>query len=255
MRLKFGRSLFFAGIALPAVCFWAAGAGPATQPAPRMVKLSDAVPLSRLAVDDLEVNLTDKLAPPATAVNIYFGELDDYGNDPDNDQPIAALPIIAVNDGDNWMALPLGGEGMRDAGWHYVAAGPGAKEIWGAIDTVAGDSRASFVLAHSTDGGATFEMTDFHKPTRRAEFFDFAMDHNGHGRATISLDADAGPHKAGLYHYQTSDDGKTWSAPRYEPDAMKRAEPVPDEEQPEMPGGGAKTSMRPDLNGNALARR
>ena len=123
-----------------------------------------------------------------------------------------------------------------------MAAGPGAKEIWGAIDTVAGDSRASFVLAHSTDGGATFAMTVFRKPTRRAEFFDFAMDRDGHGRVTVLLDGDVGSHKAGRYHYQTTDDGKTWSAPRYEPNAMKRSDPVPDEEQPDDGGGGTKTS-------------
>ncbi len=238
MRVRFTGSL----LVLLGVCICIGAAGPSTQPGGHVVKLSDAVPLNTLAINDLEVNLTDKLTPPATTQNIYFGELDDYGNDPDNDEPIAALPIIAVRRDGIWLAVPLAGEGMRDAGWHYVAAGPGAKEIWGAIDTVAGESRSSFVLAHSTDGGETFEMTAFRKPARRAEFFDFAMSADGHGRATVSLDADTSSHKAGLYHYQTNDDGKTWLAPRYEPDAMKRAVPVPDEEQPDEPAGGTKTS-------------
>ena len=255
MCLKFRGSLLAVGFVSLVVTFCTHAAGPSTQPAERVVKLSDAIPLSRLAVDALEVNLTDKLSPPATTETVYFGELDDFGNDPDNDEPIAALPIIAVRNGGNWMAVPLAGEGMRDAGWHYVAAGPGAKEIWGAIDTVAGDSRSSFVLAHSTDGGETFEMTAFHKPTRKAEFFDFAMSADGHGRATVSLDADTGPHKAGLYHYQTTDDGKTWSAPVYEPDAMKRADSVPDEEQPDQAAPGSKTSLRGDSMGRALACR
>jgi hypothetical protein len=253
MLLKF-RGLFGGGgIVVLVVLFCIGAGGPATEPAGDVVKLSDAVPLSQLAVDGLEANLTDKLTPPATTETIYFGELDQFGNDPDNDEPIGALPIIAVRNGTSWVAVPLTSEGMRDAGWRYVAAGPGAKEIWGAIDTVAGESRGSFVLAHSVDGGATFAMTVFHKPTRRAAFFDFTMDRSGHGQATISLDADVGPHKAGLYHYQTTDDGKTWSAPRYEPDAMKRADPVPDEEQPDEGGGGTKTSMLPDQNGPALA--
>jgi hypothetical protein len=255
MRVKFRGSLRVAGIVLLGACFCTGAAGPSTEPAKRFVKLSDAIPLNKLTVDNLEANFTDKLTPPATTQAIYFGELDDYGNDPDNDEPIAALPIIAVRSGDGWLAVPLTGEAMRDAGWHYVAAGPGAKEIWGAIDTVAGDSRSSFVLAHSTDGGETFEMTVFRKPTRRAEFFDFAMSADGHGRATVSLDADAGSHKAGLYHYQTNDDGKTWSAPVYEPDAMKRAVPVPDEEQPDEPSQGTQTSIRSDSTRMAVACR
>jgi hypothetical protein len=255
MSLKFGSSLLAGGIVLLVVTFWTCAAGLTTEPAASVVKLSDAIPLSRLTVDDLEVNLTDKLSPPAATGTVYFGELDDFGSDPDNDEPIAALPIIAVRNGGNWMAVPLAGEGMRDAGWHYVGAGPGAKEIWGAIDTVAGDSRGSFVLAHSTDGGATFEMTVFRKPSRKAEFFDFAMSADGHGRATVSLDTDSGPHKAGLYHYQTSDDGKTWSAPVYEPDAMKRADPVPDEEQPDQTPPGTKTSLHGDSMGATLAYR
>jgi hypothetical protein len=255
MSLKFRGSLLATGIVLLVVTFWTHAAGPTTEPAVRVVKVSDAIPLSRLAVDDLEVNLTDKLAPPATTETVYFGELDDFGNDPDNDEPIEALPIIAVRNGGSWMAVPLAGEGMRDAGWHYVGAGPGPKEIWGAIDTVAGDSRSSFVLAHSTDGGTTFEMTVFHKPTRKAEFFDFAMSADGHGRATVSLDADSGPHKAGLYHYQTTDDGKSWSVPIYEPDAMKRADQVPDDEQPDQTAPGTKTSFRGDSTGATLACR
>ena len=255
MQMRFQGSLFAAAIVLLGVCLWTGAAGPSTEPAGRVVNLSDAIPLNKLTVDDLEANFTDKLTPPATTVALYFGELDDYGNDPDNDEPIEALPIIAVRNGGSWLAVPLAGEGMRDAGWHYVAAGPAAREIWGAIDTVAGDSRSSFVLAHSTDGGATFEMTVFHKPTRHAEFFDFAMSADGRGRATVSLDADSGSHKAGLYHYQTNDDGKTWSDPVYEPDVMKRADPVPDDEQPDQTNPGTKTSLRGDSTGAALACR
>jgi hypothetical protein len=255
MSLKFRGSLWGSGVVLLIVSFCTGAGGPATEPVGDVVKLSDAVALSQLAVDELEANFTDKLTPPAAEETIYFGELDQFGNDPDNDEPIAALPIIAVRKGGSWMAVPLTSEGMRDAGWRYVGAGPGAKEIWGAIDTVAGDSRANFVLAHSSDGGATFVMTVFRKPTRRAEFFDFAMDRDGHGRVTISLDSDVGSHKAGRYHYQTSDDGKTWSAPQYEPNAMKRAEPVPDEEQPDEGGGGTKTSMEVSSNGMVLACR
>jgi len=107
---------------------------------------------------------------------------------------------------------------------------------------------------------ATFELTVFTKPCKLATFFDFAMDRDGHGRASVSLDADCGEHKAGLYHYETTDDGKTWSRePRYEPDAMIRADDVPDDEQPDAPPDGARrtsfeTSKAPHVHAGLWAR-
>jgi hypothetical protein len=221
----------------PATTESAAAAGP------RVVKLADAASLKDLTTDDRQASLTDKLAPPQATQTIYFGELDTYAND-DDEEPSSAVPIIAVRDGEAWRALPLGGPGFVDAGWKYVGAGPGPREIWGGIDTVAGGSRPRFALVHSTDGGETFELIAFRKPCRLATFFDFAMDRDGHGRATLSLDSDCGKYKAGLYHYETSDDGKTWSAePRYEADAMIRADDVPEDEQPNAPSEGAKQTM------------
>jgi hypothetical protein len=218
---------------------------PASSPAtsgggPRVIKVSDGIALSDLLTDEREANLTDKLSPPQAADNIYFGELDTYTN-PDDDKPAAAVPIIATKMAGAWSALPLGGEGLKNAGWRYVGSGPGPREIWAALDTAAGATRPEFVLAHSTDGGATFSLSVFHKPCKLAEFFDFAMSRDGRGRASVSLDTDCGEHKAGIYHFETTDDGKTWNAePRYEPDAMVRADSVSDDEQPdERAGQGA----------------
>ena len=123
MRLKFKGSLWGGGIVLLVVSFCTGAGGPATEPAGDVVKLSDAVPLSRLAVDELEANLLDKLTPPTSTETIYFGELDQFGNDPDNDEPIAALPIIAVRNGE----LGGGAAGERgDAGWRLAICGGGA---------------------------------------------------------------------------------------------------------------------------------
>jgi hypothetical protein len=224
---------------------------PASSPAtsssgPRVIKVSDGIALSDLLTDEREANLTDKLSPPQAADTVYFGELDTYA-DPDDDKPAAAVPIIATKTAGAWSALPLGGEGLKNAGWRYVGAGPGPREIWGALDIAAGAARSEFVLAHSTDGGATFQLSVFHKPCKLAEFFDFAMSRDGHGRASVSLDSDCGERKAGIYHFETTDDGKTWSAePRYEPDAMVRADSVSDDEQPdERAGQGAsRTSFQ-----------
>lgn len=219
---------------------------PATLPAERIIRLSDAVPLDKLQTD-LDTNFTDKLQPPAVGETTYFGEIDEY--DEDGEDVVAALPIIGLHTGETWTALPLLGEGLRNAGWKYVGAGPGKNEVWGVLDTVAGNTRGSFVVAHSTDGAKTFSLTVFHKPCRLAQFYDFAMSRDGIGRISLSLDSDCGAHKAGIYHFQTNDEGKTWTTqPRYEPDAMKRADEVPDDEQPAAPSAGTRTFLRTSLN-------
>jgi hypothetical protein len=229
---------------------------PATELSVRTIKVVDAIPLEQLPIGDREVNLTDKLVPPQVQKTTYFGEIDQYAEDSDDNTPTSAVPIIAVRSEKHWLALPLVGAGLTDAGWSYVAAGPSPQEVWAALDTAAGDSRPNFVLAHSTDGGATFELTVFHKPCKLATFFDFAMDRQGHGRATVSLDTDCGANKAGLYHFETNDDGKNWSIkPRFEPDVMIRSDPVPDDEQPDESDESGKTSSLPNQGGPAYVRR
>lgn len=228
-----------------AVCFvtraTAVAAQPTTAPAWRVVNLADAVPLTDLTVDGREAGFTDKLSRPQAGQTICFGELNTYEHEDDH-EPVTAVPIIATRRADGaWVALPLVGEGLKDAGWNYVGAGPAPREIWGGLDTVAGERRDKFVLAHSVDGGAAFALSVFNKPCRLASFFDFAMSRDGRGRATLSLDTDVGECKAGLYHYETIDGGKTWSVePRHEADAMIRADEVPDSEQPDAPLEGAK---------------
>lgn len=204
---------------------------PSTAPVGR-VKLSDVKPLDQLQSDDATANLTDKLETPEANQTIYFGELDDFTSD-DPDVPSASLPLIALRD-EHWKALLVTGPGTTDTGWKYVAAGPSRHEIWGVLDTSAGESRDSFVLVHSVDGGDNFTLKVIKKPCKLAIFADFAMSRDGHGRVSLTLDTDCGKFKSGLYHYDTTDDGKTWpDQPRYEPDAMLRAETVPDDEQPD----------------------
>jgi hypothetical protein len=250
-RTRYRLAAALGSVALPLwACTLAPGrsvgnspAAPTTGPT---IRLADAVPLVKLLTEDWQANLTDKLDAPQVNQALYFGELDAY-TDPDadtsTDAPDDAIPILAIKTDESWKAIPLVSVSLRQAGWKYVAAGPAPGEVWGALDTVAGDSRPRFVLAHSTDGGASFTLTPFTKPCKLAQFFDFAMSRDGHGRATVSLDTDCGPHQAGLYHYQTSNDGKTWSPPTFEPDVMLRSDPVPDDEQPDAPEPGHKTSV------------
>ena len=243
------RRINFIGVlTLAAACTAATpSTAPVTTPAPPMtVRLDSAVPSEQFDGDNIETNLTDKLSTPQAAREMYFGEIDHYADD-DADDPSEAVPVLAVRNGDAFKVVPLIGPGLTNAGWKFVGSGPHPHEIWGALDTSAGDSRSNFVLAHSTDGGATFTLQLIHKPCKLMTFFDFAMDRHGHGRATLSLDADCGKHHPGLYNFVTRDDGKTWSAaPTFEADDMNRADTVPDDEQP---GGddspkGQRTSLR-----------
>src|SRR4051812_41942248 len=113
----------------------AAAASSSVPASSHVVKLADAVALKELTTDDREANLTDKLARPQAAETIYFGELDTFTED-DDQKPDTAVPIIATRRDGDWSAVPLGGDGLRNAGWRYVAAGPRPREIWGALDTV-----------------------------------------------------------------------------------------------------------------------
>jgi hypothetical protein len=221
----------------------AAVKSPTTAPLPALVKLADAQPLGDMEDDNMQVTMTDKLSSPQTNDTIYFGEIDEFASD-DDQTPIAAVPVIAVHPDAGWKAVSLTGRGIENAGWKYVGAGPGKKEIWGVLDTSAGETRSRFVVAHSTDGGDTFTLRVFLKPCRLAVVSDFAMTRGGHGRVTLSLDTESGKSKPGLYNYDTADDGATWSdVPRFEPDSMIRADEVPDDEQPEPKQVTPKTAF------------
>jgi hypothetical protein len=236
-------AIFLASVVACSPASFAEKPHPTTLPTTHLLKLSDAVALDTLQVEDLETTLTDKLRAPQVKETTYFGEIDEYVED--DDKPVASLPIIALHRTDTWTAVPLVGEGLRNAGWKYVAAGPAPGEVWGVLDTAAGNTRSTFAVAHSIDGAETFTISAFHKPCKQAQFFDFAMSRDGHGRMSLTLDTDCGIHKAGVYHFETNDDGKTWSTePRYEPDVMKRADEVPDEEQPNETTSGTKTLLR-----------
>jgi hypothetical protein len=219
---------------------------PSTMPA-ASVGIADAKPLAEFEGDDGVTTFTDKLRPPLAKTTVYFGEVDVY--DGDDDDPSEATPLIGVKTGDEFKAVTVPSPAAANTGWRYVAAGPAAGSIWGCLDTVAGDSGWSVIVAHSTDGGATFAFKTFRKPCRMASFYDFGMTRDGHGKMTIALDTDCGRHKAGLYHYETTDAGVTWSAePRFEPDAMIHSETVPDEEQPDGGEPKMKAVFKPQGN-------
>ena len=229
-----------------------AAAAPATRPTttgPSTVRLADAKPLAELTPAGLQAEMTDVLSPPRVADHaVYFGTVNAYAGDGDDAELTSALPVIALKEGDRWRAVPLVGRGLANAGWRYVGAGPRRGEVWAVLDTVVGDDAPTFTIAHSTNGGRTFALTAYDKPCPQASVYDFALARDGHGRVTLSLDTSVGHHRPGLYHYDTADGGRTWAtAPRFEPDAMVRADSVPDDDQPEAfdRADGKKTALRP----------
>ncbi len=197
------------------------------------ISVDQAKPLADFETDGQEATFTDKLRPPLASQALYFGEVDTFDG-PEASDPTSTVPVIAVKDDDGFKAVAVPLKASADMGWRYVAAGPGAGSIWACLDTVAGDSGPVVIVAHSSDSGATFVFKSFKKPCKMASFYDFGMNREGRGHITVALDTDCGKHKAGLYHFETTDAGVTWSAdPRFEPDAMIHSETVPDEEQPD----------------------
>jgi len=234
----------FVGCMLPGGCNTpsAAARQAATQPAESpqglVYRMSDAQPLEKLETTEQDAEMLDRLGPPLTPTKLYFGEV----RSRDDDTVLG--PLIAMKAGGAWRALRLDAPGLKDFGWEYVGGGPVKNEVWGVLDCQDEDPAENLVLAHSIDGGATWLLSSIHKPAYYATFNDFAMARDGHGRVTIYLQGDYSPKiKTGYYNYRTTDDGKTWAAPDFDPDAMIPSDDVPEDEQPNSSKGIAKPAL------------
>jgi hypothetical protein len=191
------------------------------------VSASDAQPLLKLRSGTDAVNLSYKLRPPRVERPTYFGEIENIDGQ--------TMPIVVIRGpGGQLTALRLETEWSYDQ-WQQVLAGPAAGEIWGVLDQPE-DSRADeLLLAHSRDSGKTWQLGLIRRPCAQAAFYDMLMSPDGHGRVTLSLETDCEDDptlKPGLFHYRTSDGGRTWTAPQFEPSGTRPADDVPDEEQP-----------------------
>jgi hypothetical protein len=224
---------------------------PTTQPSKlQTLRLSDAIDLDKLT-KDTEVNLTHQLNL-SHGGRIYFGELDSYDDD---DNQTASIPILAKKVHGQWKALPINDSRLKNANWAYVAAGPNRGEVWGVLDASLDDNQPDLLLAHSTDGGATFELSPLHKPDEVASFESFCIGPDNKGRITVyvSSEDDAKTAKPGYYNFRTTDGGKTWSpATDYEPDAMTPAKDVPDEDQPDSDDAKGKAVSGKAVSGKAI---
>jgi hypothetical protein len=204
------------------------------------IRMSSALDYAKLRTDDGDVQLGTKLQL-AKGGTIYFGAINTY----DEDENVnSSIPIIArLNDG-KWKMLRIDDKRLHDADWSYVAAGPHRGEIWGMLDRALDAKQPDLLIAHSIDGGATFSQTALHKPNAVADFDSFCLGPDGNGRLTLyASGADESVDRPGFYHYRTTDGGRTWSGPSYEPDAMSPGEDVPDEEQPDSKSKSVKPAI------------
>ena len=159
---------------------------------------------------------------------IYFGQYDKLD---EQDNPTATSPIIVSKVKGQWSALSVASDALPDAEFMLVATGPARHEIWTVLDNQLGKPARIVLLAHSVDDGQTWTLTSVAKPHDTGSFESFAMDKSGRGRLTIYLTRRQSSGHPGFYHLRTTDAGKTFSAPDYEPDALKSADEVdPDED-------------------------
>jgi hypothetical protein len=196
-----------------------------------IIRKSDAIDLERIEKDGGESTMWYQLKSK-TGGRICFGQLDVFD---DKDDVTSTDPVISwVDADDHWSAIKITDDRLRNAGWVSVVSGPASGEIWGVLDHNLDDRMKEIVLVHSTDAGATFDITSIRKPKAIADYGSFAMDRNGHGRLTLYLEATHGRRndRPGYYHYRTTNGGKTWTTPEYEPDATVPADDVPDDDQP-----------------------
>ena len=207
---------------------------PATRPSQRTISLSSAVRAEELEQGDWELDMQSQI--PFENQTLLFGQLSTYDDDNNAQQ---TMPVIGYKQGTQIMAMRIDDPRLKNAAWSYISAGPTKNEFWGVLDASLDETQSYLVLVHSTDAGKTMHLSSLPKPHATCVFDSFCMDRTGHGRVSVYVDrTKTRPTHAGYYHYRTSDDGETWTATQFEPDAMTPASDAPDE----TPEPGAKPS-------------
>ena len=76
------------------------------------------------------------------------------------------------------------------------------------------------------------------------------MDKSGRGRLSVYVAPTKNhAHRAGYYHFRTTDAGQTWSPPEHEPDNLAPADEVSPEEDPEPLQSKPAQTARADPGG------
>lgn len=203
-----------------------------SSPAPRTVSFdAAAVPIDRLrGGEDHDVDLRNVINFDKRG-DVYFGQAERYDEQGD---VVATTPIVVAAAKGAWLALSLADPRLRDAEWQFVASGPAEGEIFGVLDDSLHHKGKVILLAHSSDSGVTWTISQVRKPFDSGDYDSFAMDKTGHGRLTVYLaPTTKHPNRAGFYHFHTADAGKSWARPEHEADALDPADDVPGDEDPE----------------------
>jgi hypothetical protein len=161
------------------------------------------------------------LTPPEVDTPVIFAVVR-------NEEKGLASPVLLKKMDSGWRVteVPQFAAAATQREWVHAAACPARHELFALLDD-SSESRAwALTLLHSTDGGATWAtLAAVKKPTNAAEYAGFAMGKNGAGRISMHLDDDTDKLGHGYYHYATTDGGKTWTGPTFEPDDIVDADP------------------------------
>lgn len=145
-----------------------------------------------------------------------------------NEQQNLASPVLLKKIGATWRAceLPAAGPSPGQREWVHAAASPARHELFAWMDDASASRAWQLTVWHSTDAGLNWQtLSAVKKPTNAAEFAGFVMAKNGAGRLSMHLDDDTDNLGHGYYHYATTDGGKTWTGPTFEPDDVVEADP------------------------------
>lgn len=147
-------------------------------------------------------------------------------------------PVILVSTKRGWKLFEMPGDasGRR---WVHAASVDLGEHLFAISELTIESPGWSLEVVASHDGGRTWEHTStVDKPNYQALFHGFSMDANGHGQLVVYLE-DQGlgdpqgmagrahrllrpkdfPPRPGNYVYTTRDGGRTWSKPKYVPNA------------------------------------
>ncbi len=222
---------------------------PSTLPAAATItdgamQLSDAPPMDNVVrqsnADEVEIV---RVLKPVNGTAVYFGQIRGAADPKRKNLRGKSTPIIATRSaGDRWRAMEVSDARAADTTWAYVGAGPQRGHAWGVLDGAprrpgasGGGAPSYLILTHSADSGATWRTVPLLKPSPSAQYESICMGPY-HGRVTLHQPAGEPAARAGFYHYQTDDHGRTWSPPTFEPDSLTPADTVGDVDQPRLPG-------------------
>jgi hypothetical protein len=180
-----------------------------------ILRLAEGGDLSQIANQQM-IHPQFTVAPPAADSPLIFAVLQ-------NEQKHATAPVILKKIGNRWKITELAEAPQQQ--WGQVAIGPAKAELWAILDAAGDNESEQITLLHSTDAGNSWQFAvAVQKVSSFADFSAFSLAKSGQGRLTLHLTEDDDNITHGYYHYTTSDGGKSFRGPSFEPDDTAEAE-------------------------------